>query len=173
MRIISDFKDYYDSALAYGRDDELVFIRKQERRVLMDDAWPGNREALRLLRFGKPWIFSYWNAVKPVLLLFCSRAYPYWLHRKQDGDLDNPEAVEHLMTLEQLITEIEADKKGERYWAAKDDIPHFVRAHREALGKEVGLEIFHEVSAPYLLLAPFRDSGGAKRVEILTNPKLK
>lgn len=30
MRIISKFKDYYDSALAYGRDESLVYVREEE-----------------------------------------------------------------------------------------------------------------------------------------------
>ncbi|MBX7258823.1 MAG: hypothetical protein K1Y02_20845 [Candidatus Hydrogenedentes bacterium] len=31
MRIVSDFKDYYDSALSFGSDPSLLYVRKQER----------------------------------------------------------------------------------------------------------------------------------------------
>jgi len=56
MRIISDFKDYYDSVQGYGMDPALVYVRKQEQfsveiRPYEDrKAWmpPGMEEAIQV-----------------------------------------------------------------------------------------------------------------------------
>ena len=38
MRIVSKFKDYYDSALAYGHDETLTYVRKQEEVPFNDES---------------------------------------------------------------------------------------------------------------------------------------
>src|SRR5688572_9477288 len=34
MRIISNFKDYYDCIQSYGQDDDLVYLRKTEEKIV-------------------------------------------------------------------------------------------------------------------------------------------
>lgn len=76
MRIISSFKDYYDSCLAYGADTKLVYVRNTEERYYnKTDLGPLSR-ILDMVQI-MPAIEGDINLSRGVIV-FCGRAYPFW-----------------------------------------------------------------------------------------------
>jgi hypothetical protein len=87
MRVISKFRDYYDSVQAYGVDPKLVYLRATEsERVLMHEAAssrcvtlsPVFREIL-----GLPFSLNRdWEYVDVLLIGFCGQLYPAFRYHK-------------------------------------------------------------------------------------------
>lgn len=78
MRIISKFNDYYDSALAYGMDPNLVY-RRETSVVRSPESWDG---ALReLIEFREPFFYDpvVTYHVGPALVVVGNRAFRIWV----------------------------------------------------------------------------------------------
>jgi len=76
MRIISKFRDYYDSAMAHGLDPARLYSRVPELHELDLRFWPGSRAVFPRVSRGM------WGIVSPVRSLtlgFCGRHYPLWV----------------------------------------------------------------------------------------------
>jgi len=75
MRIISKFKDYYDSALAFGQDKSVVFVRDQQELDLKQSPYD-------LLNQHSPKVQLEYKKKKdtemffgPVVIVFCGKTY--------------------------------------------------------------------------------------------------
>lgn len=102
MRIISKFKDYYDSALAYGQDDSTGYMR-QTRVIVREDLVPQRdlNDAFRQLGVSLPslrcrqpegWVWR--EGPDMGVLAFCGRAYPFYaLTLGKGGSQINRDAV--------------------------------------------------------------------------------
>lgn len=93
MRIISNFKDYYDSAQGYGIDPKLVYIRKQEDFCLEARelwSWSTGYGERKSEYNEKAKIFSYLNAEQILhcdslgagIIAFCGKLYPFWYNEE-------------------------------------------------------------------------------------------
>lgn len=69
MRIISNFRDYYDSALAYGADKSLVYDRKSNTITYTEQTYPFPLIKLSQWGWHAPTIFSKYIG-------FCGKIYP-------------------------------------------------------------------------------------------------
>jgi hypothetical protein len=71
MRIISNFKDYYDNVSAHGVDTTLVYNRKQEVIPIVDIRGNTSRPVY-------PYIRHLYNRVEanPMVIGFCGKLYP-------------------------------------------------------------------------------------------------
>lgn len=85
MRIISKFRDYYDSALAHGADMALVYARETVERQCVYDALgetldmktaPRAESHDGTRRWGPAGSTSFEDDLTPCVLLFCGKAYP-------------------------------------------------------------------------------------------------
>ena len=88
MRIVTGH-DYYDSALAYGRDEHVVFVRQKELTIPVKEtplAWSGYREGLRSLHPSVDITHSNWRQagfttkvkkyeLEAVVVYFCGKRY--------------------------------------------------------------------------------------------------
>ncbi len=50
MRIISEFKDYYDSVQAFGQDDTLIWNRRTVGKIKVSGARKARRKANKALK---------------------------------------------------------------------------------------------------------------------------
>ena len=82
MRIISKFRDYYDSVQAHGLDPTVMYIRKEEPVIITKNS---NKTMLSLAKgiehrgIGGHWINGWINRGYPFtdyLVLFCGKLYP-------------------------------------------------------------------------------------------------
>lgn len=101
MRIISKFKDYYDSALAFGHDDTIVYERKKIKHVsARDKPLPKGYEFMLPTLDTRTYIYRGWYrgakeyesnskgaefAITPFTVVFCGKLYPAicMRHRKK------------------------------------------------------------------------------------------
>jgi hypothetical protein len=67
MRIISEFKDYYDCISQYGINSDLLYIRKSEEYSIKNLEIP-------LSNYNK----KFFRPVKLTLLMFCGKSYPLY-----------------------------------------------------------------------------------------------
>lgn len=92
MRIISKFQDYYDSALAFGHDEHVVFERKESEYIMIQNSYPAeydfmlptlgtrgsrnrwvsNRRTSNYDTNGRGFEFVY----RPFTVAFCGKLYP-------------------------------------------------------------------------------------------------
>lgn len=79
MRIISKFKDYYDSVRAYGEDRDLVYVREERdpsEEVSQDVYDTLHRLCRRIPDFG--WTADQAPLSQEGLIGFCGHLYPVW-----------------------------------------------------------------------------------------------
>ena len=82
MRIISKFRDYYDSVQAHGLDPSVMYIRKEEPIVITKNSnktLVSLANGIRSRGIGGHWINGWINRGYPFtdyLVLFCGRLYP-------------------------------------------------------------------------------------------------
>lgn len=95
MRIITKFKDYYDSAMSLGIDDSITYLRKTEEFEMSAEDLGLDRRVMR------PGIYNYNSTIgiyknKNIkgyefsFLLFCGKAYPIinYTHTENNRDID-------------------------------------------------------------------------------------
>lgn len=76
MRIISNFRDYYDGCLGYGADPKLVYVRNTEERYY-NETDLGPLQRILDMAQTMPAISGDINLSRGVIV-FCGRAYPFW-----------------------------------------------------------------------------------------------
>lgn len=102
MRIISKNQDYYDSAIGYGIDKEVVYLRKPEEFYLNKRVSLFNREPLSLSNYSEEWKEKYGFIVLPEIdfhtinslrdnategyLMFCGEIYPYIIYEHRERE---------------------------------------------------------------------------------------
>lgn len=82
MRIISKFKDYYDSVQAYGQDSNLVYLRKQEEIILKEDEELISEMLKDIPSF--PSVYKAWHSSNKISIIgFCGKLYPVWSYNDE------------------------------------------------------------------------------------------
>lgn len=73
MKIVSPFRDYYDSIQAYGHDDSRIYVRETRQTTFATNVWPYADEIIqRIDSLPKAYCYA------PGFLLFCGEAWPVW-----------------------------------------------------------------------------------------------
>jgi hypothetical protein len=179
MRIISDFKDYYDSVRVYGFDPALIYKRSIESFSVSDlDLQLDSKIAQYVKNIPKNYNF------KPVLLCFCGKAYVYWRYARGFGEDKNLNLEYGTFMTAPKVDEFILNRfgKGEykKYcgidndyqydYFNKDAVDEFADKH-ECI--EIGDKLFHTMQTPVFLLAPFRPEFNVLHWAVLKNPMLK
>ncbi len=68
MRIISKFRDYYDSVQSYGQDDELIYVRNEFEEIRLFEP--------RLIRNARCYNVTRHDEVEQKMVGFCGKIYP-------------------------------------------------------------------------------------------------
>lgn len=182
MRIISDFHDFYDSAMAHGADMRLVFERNQ-RIIDGADADLGidlqNLPAIIQLRDGKTRRYTTDHTVHTHILLFCGRLIPFVVDTKPDSYYGGPWKTTTSWSIEDLQTTIDQDPDVARHYAC--NWIHRWAFNRKALHHVFGFradplriaEIHERHRSPIILYRNLLRSGGERQVETVVNPNLK
>ena len=66
MRIVSDFRDYYDCVQSYGQDQSRVWVRNKD---VQERAWP-------YPTIGRRWYWTSRLGISQFMVGFCGRVYP-------------------------------------------------------------------------------------------------
>lgn len=141
MRIISDFHDYYDSAMAYGADEEVVYVRKTKDIVDPNDYQLGGGEYVPQLGRGSLPRLAY--------IGFCGwiipavNQYVYRDARKLWG------SWEWCYSLEEIEAVRPRGKDGKDPWSAEE-------AAVFEVGKYKNLQLFRDYNCPVFLAIPER-----------------
>ena len=96
MRIISNFRDYYDSAQAYGDDDSLMYKRRTEEIDLTNkkpDLYARVRELVQL--FSRMPMIPAGVSGSRFLVAFCGKAYSFYSIRDYTSPPDMPWETNH------------------------------------------------------------------------------
>ena len=80
MRIISKFKDYYDSVQAYGQDSRLVYVRKKEEFIVDKDSPSGIiiDKIFQVIPNSPDINFTRYQGDTGKIIGFCGNLYPVW-----------------------------------------------------------------------------------------------
>lgn len=78
MKIISGFRDYYDSAQAYGQDPARVYRRETRLVEVRGDQWPYRTEPIDRAQETAPRFWASYRKHEMGWLLFCGRAWPVY-----------------------------------------------------------------------------------------------
>jgi len=178
MRIITDFRDYYDASQALGHDPTVVYMRKEKDIVLpIDFPFP----SLDYMRYG--WAYKEWDRVisaDPYIIGFCGKIYAalrmvgrgknYHKDYRDDSDVEycyTMEAVEAFIESHCKKRDIEKfkEKRSHSKITIQDKFKKFfddVEEKREAFGN-----IFADNNIPIFVAEEERRSWQAPKTVIL------
>ena len=175
MRIISKFKDYYDSVQIYGVDTSTTFIRKTSEPMVVEKLdilsssfdWPRERIFRNRYRTNDSIdLYDY------LLLFFCGNVYPILTYHEV------LKTNEHLYTncyyineVDELMIKHKVEKyfKKDKYkswfnsWNKRDEVQSIFNI---PIDKNKVLELHHKIESPYFIFSSFNSS-------IVINPVLK
>lgn len=192
MKILSKFRDYYDSAQAYGHDDSRVYVRETRELTRVTNAWPYSDAILQHL-------FEVRRAYGqvPGLLLFCGAAWPVWREADRWSDADPFEGAlarthtlpvweRRFTRLRDLPSDDPERKDRERSIDAYDGKLYsnttmseaaMVESHERLAGQRFGEDLLIGERAPIaLVLTALRGSWTfdlQERVRVIVNPSLQ
>jgi len=144
MRIISKFKDYYDSALAFGQDKSVVFVRDQQQldaKLPPHDILKAHTPKVRMDYKKKNDTEMFFG---PVVVIFCGKTYRGMMVRRVTqlepakrvyGFTDTELKV--FFNFEELaayLAQYEMEVKDETRWAWMTDKSYIVRDFLGAQG---------------------------------------
>lgn len=177
MRIITKFKDYYDSAAAFGADSSIVYLRREHEEEIGDvDLLIRNFEAHRpKSRYGAKYYRFRFGAVG-----FCGNIYPFVVIRLNGVGYNSTNNFVgyfyDLQSLRNYIKENEVEKYSHldpHYYQVGSSFRENslseaeLRRFFDPKSWENWLSRFQELKAPIFLLIR-----GGRMTQLITNPNL-
>jgi hypothetical protein len=190
MKIISNFKDYYDSARMYGEDPSLIY--KRFSRIF---SWTLSQ----IQKFEDVWKFyssipeghSWHNQPEAVVLGFCGKLYPAWIECEFSTYFEEDSFSQHLMCAEDIFnayedrlssSNAEQKKAAQHFFKMKvrtnwNGYMDFCKASIDVFLENIPVsckhDIFQELQAPVFIMKSYYDSEKKMRMyRIITNPRL-
>jgi hypothetical protein len=189
MRIISKFKDYYDTVQAYGQDDICVYHRVTNEFDITD------KKTNDLVKeyFGMiPYLPYDMTEGKRVLLGFCGKMYPVWKinyyphkHKPHKSESDwcySSDDIEHFMKRYKSLDENHArfidpeSRERSRFYYSKDFTKKKIDIACESFYNKNKLEyLFFDHKAPiFIIEEPDRQYRNKNRYyKLITNPNMR
>lgn len=180
MRIISKFKDYYDSVQLYGVDNRTTFIRKTSDPIHVDklDIFNSDFSLPGKNSFGESYC-SYKDRRKPLIaydylfLFFCGTVFPIIVYQELSKDMyyDKLKYCYDIETVENLMVRHNIEKYFEknRYTSWRIDLRKQSKVKElfnAPIDKNKVLELHHKLESPYFVFSTNKSS-------ITVNPVLK
>ncbi len=155
MKIISKFRDYYDSVQMYGQDSSLLYLREQKTKIVSEDS-------INTYHVNVPGSRGWKNYVSVDLsvIYFCGKPYPLVRTRNHTGYFGDPKKEKVFYSFDDFKDRfpradelsygkrysLSYDASTHRYWSSAAPIPEwFERDHGD------GLELHHKFKAPIIL----------------------
>jgi hypothetical protein len=176
MKIVSPFKDYYDSAQAYGIDPNLIYDRTpQSHQILLQSFMTVPDLSSRL---------GYWSSTLAYtgLLLVCGKIYPYCLPPEYFEAAENcPATIQKnkvavfTRTDERILNKEARPISDADYWNKL--VNEYFNNFEAVIGKPISPEIHRKYSSPVILVQlPHRHWSyrglSNEPVPAITNPRL-
>lgn len=176
MRIHSKFKDYYDTALGYGIDPNVHWVRETVKLDSPDICSPvkmprnHNYHQPKFKRFARMQVEE---SIEPVVFLFCGKVYPcMWITVRPWG-CDTPMVNTLCHTMDkfvQSLDELGSDVLNQRSWYGGKRLRDNTKEYFNQRHSEDRIRDIHfETKSPVLVITQDRR---AKR-EVTINPILK
>jgi hypothetical protein len=177
MRIISDFRDYYDASQALGHDPTVVYLRKQKEILIPDFPFPTTKYRRCL------WYYRSWdrdiNEIKSYTIGFCGKIYAV-IQMRASGEEKYSycytiKAVDAFMEKYCKKKDIEAFRKKQK-WNKLSTRDNFKKFFDDTAAKRDAFEnIFVENGVPIFLAEEGRTAWNApkKPVPLTANVELK
>jgi hypothetical protein len=139
VKIVSPFRDYYDSIQAYGHDDSRLYVRETRQVTFATNVWPYADEIVqRMDSLPKAYCYA------PGFLLFCGEAWPVWREKAAYADDTAVNALQRTRMFPQW----------QRYYSELRDRPKDVPIRKQ---REAAIAGFYgDWSEEYLSLAVMR-----------------
>lgn len=121
MRIISKHRDYYDVALSYGIDKELVFVRNTvEHKCTTNESFVEGR-----VTYATSGFFNL--TTSKILIFFCGKMYPcFRISTTKDFKTINHDFYDE-QTLAKYLEKTLSKKEYRKYIEHKEHIPRWMR----------------------------------------------
>lgn len=185
MRIISKFKDYYDSILAYGQDSNFVYMRKQieiDSFNKVDEDWLYDIKRnilpnISIHTVGARWR-SYDNISDPFIIGFCGKIYPcvylryeYYCEHTKTTKADTIYAYSYsdvisFLKKHKLKNELQDFEEDSFFWNSKSQLKKFFRMKADDFQK-----IFVDYKIPIFKIN-FDTNVLDHPINIILNPQL-
>ena len=166
MRIISKFKDYYDSAMGMGVDNTLIYKRKTESLDLKKD-FPNMAHKTFKVTINK---HSHHGHVG--VIFFCGKSYPFICYQIVDYNKTPDHYYKTFFSIDEFLTHIKKENK-EMYenntTTSKWRWNKTIRECFNILKETNPTEMHFEHKTPIILVEPTYE----KKMEFTVNPKLK
>jgi hypothetical protein len=188
MRIISKFKDYYDSAASTGIDMTQVYLRETK---VIDNLGADNvySEILKSAPCASQFRhYSFRNSnnkwsVKTEILGFCGKIYPLFIFESMDKDdksglttkIDYAYSMSDIL---EILNRIDPEFTNSHQWSTNDKWANYSEKRFidtiNAIQKIVNDDLFHESKSPYWrLISRNQEHINFKGRAIVCNPILK
>jgi hypothetical protein len=171
MRIISNFHDYYDSAMGFGQDPGLIYERRVSEKIVRSDVLGSKfKEIMQSAVSYDNWIRSLDKATAGIIG-FCGKAYPLLLAEPEQFTVESCTAHKNvaLASKEAYILQTEdfwSRKYGRDRGRAYDD---FIEGFN---GAAIG-DFAHQILKAPVFLARFNVLyGDVGFVQLYSNPRL-
>lgn len=177
MRIISKFKDYYDTVQIYGVDNKTTFIRKTSDPIssktldilASDFDWPGKSTFRKI-----PWNATNVTLIPHdyLLLFFCGAVYPIVVYQEI---LNNTNIKLTYCYDINAIDTLMIKHKVEKYFEKEKYISWFIDLRRKnkikelfniPINKNKVVTLHHKIESPYFIFSLYDST-------IIINPILK
>lgn len=189
MKIISTFRDYYDSAQAYGHDDSRIYERVTRETNFATNVWPYSDEVLQKLQ-AMPEAYCH----TPGLILFCGEAWPVWRETLCDRDDYSASKLDRTRIFpqwERYYADLRDRPKGDSLGKSKAEaleaffgpwsevylsMAAMGRGHREFGGIRLGEDVLIGERAPCALVLPHSGWWHQKshpEISVISNPILR
>lgn len=176
MKIISKYKDYYDSASAYGIDETQILIRKTK----IIDAIDIPNSILSIVNTNTK-NFSFDDisfSVSPFVVGFCGKLYPCIKFVLKKQKIEEPDDITFCYSVKDVISFIEKkkininqEKWEEKVFSDRNSIYYFnelsfVKIFEKKFNEKEVMDIFYKLKVPYFVYFQNEGYREEKKIEV-------
>lgn len=176
MRIHSKFKDYYDTALGYGIDPNVHWVRETVKLESPDVCSPikmPRRYDFSQPKFKKFERIQGHESIQPVVFLFCGQLYPcLWITVRPYGcETPMVNTLCHTMEkFEECLNMWESDILKRRGWSGRTMYNRTKEYFNQRVSEDRIRDIHFEVKSPVLVLSQDDRANRVVTINPMLNP---
>lgn len=184
MKIISNYKDYYDAVQAYGVEQDIVYKRFQESVEISTNIGYGECSPLEEIYLNSKGLKNHYIKASDTTVGFCGKLYKGLIFREyKDKKLIQTEVFYQLEDVEKYLKKLQTQHRKIsviQSWYEPGlldslryiDFQEFFEPNKSP--KE-NTAIFQEIQAPIFVLENniYHNSEDSKKIQVIKNPNLK
>lgn len=177
MRIISKFYDYYDKAVAYGTDNDLIYVREEKQIYLPFEHVDSKYDLFRIVKS-----IPQFRCGSLSVIAFCGKIYPHYSINLSPTKSKNYFSINDIKsdyedgTLKKLIEESIVDSPAQpafsntdyklseirqlfetKYWYSRDGKGSFIEQFSSNEGKKISDDVFRYYNSPIIVVSNMKD----------------